>query len=167
MLATENGQAYALSVEDGSIVWQKKVDGEILAKPLADENLVMFHTNKGSLIALKQDSGDNAWEISNEVPNLTLRGDSSPGFDFWRCILGNVKWQICCSIDSKVVSYYGNNRLVHQKAQQKLIVSVDVDASPLIIGSNLYAVGINGQLSQLTYVLVLQCGNVRILLQPI
>ncbi|MGO2420289.1 MAG: outer membrane protein assembly factor BamB [Vibrio casei] len=144
-VGSENGQAYALSVEDGSIVWQKKVDGEVLAKPLADENLVMFHTNKGSLVAVRQDSGDSAWEIRNEVPNLTLRGDSSPV-----SVSGGVFWGM--SNGRLAAALIQKGQLLWQqpigtpKGSTEIDRLVDVDASPLIIGSNLYAVGINGQL---------------------
>lgn len=144
-IGTENGEAFALSVEDGSIVWQQKVDGEILAKPLADESLVMLHTSKGSLIALKQDSGEQAWDISNEVPNLTLRGDSSPV-----SISGGVFWGMANGRLAAALIQRG--QLLWQqpigtpKGSTEIDRLVDVDASPLIIGSNLYAVGVNGQL---------------------
>ncbi|MFH0264598.1 outer membrane protein assembly factor BamB [Vibrio rumoiensis] len=144
-IGTENGEAFALSVEDGSIVWQKKVDGEILAKPLADESLVMFHTSKGSMVALKQDTGDKAWDISNEVPNLTLRGDSSPvsvsGGVFW----GMANGRLAAALIQRGQLLW-QQPIGTPKGSTEIDRLVDVDASPLIIGSNLYAVGINGQL---------------------
>ncbi|OEF28610.1 outer membrane protein assembly factor BamB [Vibrio rumoiensis] len=144
-IGSENGQAYALSVDDGSIVWQKTVDGEVLAKPLADESLVMFHTSKGSLVALKQDTGDSAWEISNEVPNLTLRGDSSPV-----SVSGGVFWGM--SNGRLAAALIEKGQLLWQqpigtpKGSTEIDRLVDVDSTPLIIGSSLYSVGINGQL---------------------
>lgn len=144
-IGTENGEAIALSVDDGSIIWQKKVDGEILAKPLADESLIMLHTSKGSLVALRQDSGEQAWEITNEVPNLTLRGDSSPV-----SVSGGVFWGM--SNGRLAAALIQRGQLLWQqpigtpKGSTEIDRLVDVDSSPLIIGSNLYAVGINGQL---------------------
>ncbi|WP_413478280.1 outer membrane protein assembly factor BamB [Vibrio hibernica] len=144
-VGSENGQVYALSAEDGSLVWQQDIEGEVLAKPLADENLVMFNTAKGSLVALKQESGEQAWVINNEVPNLTLRGDSSP-----TSISGGVFWGM--SNGRLAAALIQKGQLLWQqpigtpKGSTEIDRLVDVDASPLIIGSSLYTVGINGQL---------------------
>lgn len=144
-IGDENGQAFALSVDDGSVVWKKDIDGEVLAKPLADESLVMFHTSKGALVALKEDSGEPFWEINNDVPNLTLRGDSSPV-----SISGGVFWGMANGRLAAALIQRG--QLLWQqpigtpKGSTEIDRLVDVDASPLIIGSNLYAVGVNGQL---------------------
>lgn len=144
-IGSENGQAYALSADDGSIVWQKEIDGEVLAKPLADESLVILHTSKGELIALNQDSGDEAWEINNDVPNLTLRGDSSPvavsGGVFWGMANGRL-----------AAALIQNGQLLWQqpigvpKGSTEIDRLVDVDSSPLILGSSLFAVSMNGQM---------------------
>ncbi|WP_105903372.1 outer membrane protein assembly factor BamB [Vibrio gangliei] len=144
-IGDENGQAFALSVDDGSIIWQKKVDGEILSKPLADESLIMLHTSKGTLVALQQDSGEQVWDISNEVPNLTLRGDSSPV-----SISGGVFWGMANGRLAAALIQRGQllwqQPIGSPKGSTEIDRLVDVDATPLIIGPNLYAVGINGQL---------------------
>ncbi|WP_153447633.1 outer membrane protein assembly factor BamB [Vibrio algicola] len=144
-IGSENGQVYALSVDDGSLVWQKDIEGEVLAKPLADQNFVMLNTAKGSLIALDQDTGEQEWDISNEVPNLTLRGDSSPA-----SVSGGVFWGM--SNGRLAAALIQKGQLLWQqpigtpKGSTEIDRLVDVDASPLIIGANLYTVGINGQL---------------------
>lgn len=144
-IGDENGQAFALSVDDGSIIWQKKVDGEVLSKPLADESLIMLHTSKGSLVALNQDTGEQVWDISNEVPNLTLRGDSSPvsvsGGVFW----GMANGRLAAALIQRGQLLW-QQPIGSPKGSTEIDRLVDVDATPLIIGANLYAVGINGQL---------------------
>ncbi|MFV0576917.1 MAG: outer membrane protein assembly factor BamB [Vibrio sp.] len=145
IVASENGQVYALSTEDGSVLWQKAIDGEVLSKPLVDESLVMLHTSKGSLVALKEATGDQAWKIDSDVPNLTLRGDSSPA-----SVAGGVFWGMANGRLAAAIIARG--QLLWQQpigtptGSTEIDRLVDIDASPLIIDSNLFSVGYNGQL---------------------
>ncbi|MCV5388923.1 PQQ-binding-like beta-propeller repeat protein, partial [Escherichia coli] len=86
-IGSENGEVIALSQETGEIIWRIKVGGEVLAKPVADSGLIIVNTSRGMLIALDESSGEQRWALSTEVPNLTLRGDSTPtaigGGVFW------------------------------------------------------------------------------------
>ncbi|MGB2078423.1 MAG: outer membrane protein assembly factor BamB [Vibrio sp.] len=145
VIGSENGMVYAISNDDGSILWQQKVDGEIVSKPLIDSGLVVVNTSKGSLVGLSELDGSQMWEINNDVPNLTLRGESSPvtvaGGVFWgmsngrlgAAILerGQVLWQ---------------QPIGTPKGATEIDRIVDVDSTPLIVDSTLFTVGINGQL---------------------
>ncbi|MBJ6966225.1 PQQ-binding-like beta-propeller repeat protein, partial [Vibrio cholerae] len=77
-IGSENGVVNALDAETGEPLWASVVEGEILAAPAADNNIVIVNTSRGALIALNQEDGAQKWTISTEVPNLTLRGDSRP-----------------------------------------------------------------------------------------
>ncbi len=144
-LGSENGEVYALSAEDGSIVWQEQINGEVLAKPLADNNLVLFHSSKGSLVALRESTGEQAWEINTDVPNLTLRGESSPvsisGGVFW----GMANGRLAAALIEKGQLLW-QQPIGTPKGATEIDRLVDVDAKPLIVGANLFIVGVNGQL---------------------
>ncbi len=68
-------------------MWRSNVGGEILSKPLADAGVVIVNTSRGELAAFDAESGEERWRISSDVPNLTLRGDSSPA-----SVSGGVFW---------------------------------------------------------------------------
>lgn len=145
-IGSENGEVIALDADNGEINWRVQVGGEVLSAPTADDNLIMVNTSRGILLALDQTTGKQVWDISTEVPSLSLRGDSTPS-----AVAGGVFWGTA------------NGRLAAAAIQQGQIVwqqpvgtpqgateidrLVDVDSSPLIIGSMLYTVGINGQLT--------------------
>lgn len=141
----ETGELYALDAETGERLWQQNVNGEILAKPLVDAGMVIVNTSRGELVALDAESGEPQWSNANDVPNLSLRGESAPvtvsGGVFWGMANGRLGaamietgrsiWQIPISTP---------------KGATEIDRLVDVDATPVIDGDRLYAVGYNGQL---------------------
>ncbi|NMV06010.1 PQQ-binding-like beta-propeller repeat protein, partial [Vibrio parahaemolyticus] len=86
-IGSENGEAISLDQETGEIVWRVKGGGEVLAKRVADSGLISIDASRGMLIARNESTGEQRWALSTEVPNLTLRGDSTPtaigGGVFW------------------------------------------------------------------------------------
>jgi outer membrane protein assembly factor BamB len=144
-IGSENGFVYAFEAETGKLNWKQNIAAEVLAAPTTSGDLVIVNTSKGSLIALDQKTGQQQWTINMEVPNLTLRGDSRPvaisGGVFW----GTANGRLAAAIASQ-------GQLIWQqsigipKGATEIDRLVDVDASPLIIGQNLYVIGYNGQL---------------------
>lgn len=145
-IGSENGRVLAFNEETGELNWQVDVDGEVLAAPATDSNLVIVHTNKGILMALDQVTGEAKWTISTEVPNLTLRGNSAPvtasGGVFW----GTANGRLAAAIVERGQLIWQQPIGMPQGATE-IDRLVDVDASPLILGSTLYIVGYNGQLT--------------------
>ncbi len=143
---SENGFVVALDVENGEELWRAEVTGEVLAKPATDNNYVIVNTSRGMLTALDAATGEEVWAISTEVPNLTLRGDSTPstasGGVFW----GTANGRLAAAVISR-------GQLIWQqpvgtpKGATEIDRLVDVDSSPIIIGGMLYTIGINGQLT--------------------
>ncbi|MGF1908822.1 outer membrane protein assembly factor BamB [Vibrio kasasachensis] len=145
-IGSENGEIIALNQETGELLWRTPVQGEVLSTPATDENLVMAHTSEGVLVALSQQSGEQKWAISTEVPTLTLRGTSAPV-----AVSGGVFWGTANGRLAAAVVQRG--QLIWQqpigtpKGATEIDRIVDVDASPMLMGSTLYVVGYNGQLT--------------------
>ncbi len=145
-IGSENGEVFALDAENGALLWRQEVLGEVLAAPVTENNLVMVHTSRGVLVALDTDSGEQRWTISTEVPNLTLRGESAPA-----TVSGGVFWGTASGRLAAAIVERG--QLIWQqpigipKGATEIDRLVDVDSSPLILGSMLYTVGYNGQLA--------------------
>lgn len=144
-IGTENGEVIALSVEDGSELWRANVKGEVLADPIADASLIMIHTSQGMLVALDQSDGSERWTINTDVPNLTLRGDSTPVAESGGVFWGTANGRIAAAIVER-------GQLIWQqpvgtpKGATEIDRLVDVDSSPLILGGQLFTIGYNGQL---------------------
>ncbi|MGF1763876.1 outer membrane protein assembly factor BamB [Aliivibrio kagoshimensis] len=144
-IGTENGEIIALDQESGEELWRETLDGEVLSTPLADEGLVMVHSSQGVLYAFDADSGNKKWQISSEVPSLTLRGDSSPvsisGGVFW----GMSNGRLAAALISKGQLLW-QQPIGMPKGSTEIDRIVDVDSTPLVLGGRLYTIGFNGQL---------------------
>ncbi|EOG7788242.1 outer membrane protein assembly factor BamB [Vibrio fluvialis] len=144
-IGSENGEVIALNAETGEETWRVNVEGEVLAAPTADQNQIIVNTSRGALVALDEQTGEQKWTISTEVPNLTLRGDSRPvatsGGVFWGTSAGRLAAAI-----SERGQLIWQQPVGQPKGATEIDRLVDVDSSPLIIGSTLYTVGFNGQL---------------------
>lgn len=144
-IGSENGDVYAVDAKTGETKWISQVTGEVLASPAVDAGLVIVNTSDGSLVALDQKTGVQRWSIASEVPNLTLRGDSSPV-----ALSGGVFWGTANGRLAAAISSHG--QMIWQqtvglpKGSTEIERLVDVDSTPLVIGGILYSVGYNGQL---------------------
>ncbi|CAM3078794.1 outer membrane protein assembly factor BamB [Vibrio mytili] len=144
-IGSENGEVIALDQETGEVSWRVEVGGEVLANPVADSGLIMVNTSRGTLIALNESTGEQRWALATEVPNLTLRGDSTPvaagGGVFW----GTANGRLAAAIVER-------GQLIWQqpigtpKGATEIDRLVDVDSTPVILGGTLFTVGFNGQL---------------------
>lgn len=142
---TEAGELVAINAETGDLLWRINAGGEILSKPLADENLIIVHTSKGDLAAFDGNNGEQRWRVTTDVPNLTLRGDSSPtsagGGVFWGMANGRLG-----------AAFIGNGNVIWQqpigmpKGASEIDRLVDIDSKPLVVGTTLFSIGYNGQL---------------------
>lgn len=56
-IGSENGVVNALDAETGEPLWASAIEGEVLAAPAADNNIVIVNTSRGALIALNQEDG--------------------------------------------------------------------------------------------------------------
>ena len=78
LLGTENSIVVALDAENGNILWEIEVTSEVLSAPAANERVVVVQTIDGKLTGHNAETGEQIWIYENNVPALTLRGESSP-----------------------------------------------------------------------------------------
>ncbi len=155
VIGSAEGQIVALAAEDGAIRWRAQLSSEILASPAVGGGVVVAHTADGKLFALDAADGKQLWIYDRTVPTLTLRGTSAPvivsdivvdGFASGKIALlalrdGRVLWEKSIAVP---------------RGRSELERMVDIDASPLVIGSVLYAVSFQGRIAAID----LQSGRV-------
>jgi len=144
-LGSENGYVYAIDQSDGSLLWSKQVPGEVLAAPVADGGRIVVVTSSGKLVALDAEKGDILWSTGDDQPKLTLRGQSTPVLAAGGVVYGRADGRIgVVLLDSGMLANV--SRVASPRGATELDRMVDVDAQPVIIGDELYAVAYNGQL---------------------
>jgi len=142
----ENGELICLAADDGREIWRINLDGESLARPLIRNDSVVVQTIDGKLQVFSIFDGTDRWVIEQEVPRLTLRGNSSPviagstviaGFDNGRLVgthldTGVTQWEAMLSPPS---------------GRSDLERLADVDGSLAVIGQDIYAAGYHGRIA--------------------
>jgi outer membrane protein assembly factor BamB len=148
IFGTSDGEVVALSAGEGKIVWRQPVSGEVLARPAVGGNRVVVRTVDGRLHGLDPADGSPLWSVEQQVPRLTLRGNSSPqirgdvvvaGFDNGRIAAyelldGDVRWE-------NIVSPSSGRTEIERLA--------DVDATIQIIDQDIYAASYRGRTASL------------------
>ncbi|WAJ69014.1 outer membrane protein assembly factor BamB [Catenovulum adriaticum] len=142
----ENGQILALDVNSGEILWQADVLGEVLSPPIAEEGKVIVNLGSGNTVALDADDGSTLWDSLSDVPSLTIRGASSPTYAQGGVFVGGA--------NGKVLTYAAATGqlawdvpIAKPQGATELARIVDVDATPVISGYNLFALSAGGSLS--------------------
>lgn len=148
LIGTTRGDVIAMSVTDGSIQWRSYLGSEIGARPAAAQGRVFAQTIDGELIALDADTGEQIWSYSSQVPLLTLRGTSAP------VTARDVVYTGFAS--GRVVALRASNgepiweqRIMLPEGRSELDRIVDVDATPLVVGSAVFGQAYQGRLLQL------------------
>lgn len=142
-VGSERAVVYALDRNDGSVIWEKPVKGEVLARPVSSEDKLIVYTASGNLQALDRNTGEEIWDVMLEVPPLSLRGNSTPTIAHGAAILGDDT--------GHVNAYYLNDgqliwqqRISHPSGSTEIAKLNDVDSTPVIEGNLAYAIGYNG-----------------------
>lgn len=145
-LGSENGDFFAINPEDGSVIWQQSVAGEILAPAATGERKVVVNTGGGVLFAFNEETGEPLWQTESDVPPLTLRGISAPSIDSGGIIVGTPTGYIQVSVLESGITAW-ETAIAKPTGATELERIVDIDSSPLIYRGVIYAISYNGTLA--------------------
>lgn len=142
---TENGDVVAVDAETGEQKWRVQVPGEVLVSPAVGEGFVVVKLGSGTLVALNPDSGEQRWIFENEQPPLTIRGASEPVIDSGGVVYGTANGRVGVLIIDRGFQAWEES-IATPKGSTDLSRLVDVDAKPLVVAGNVYAIAFNGEL---------------------
>ena len=145
-VGSEHGYLTALDRETGEVVWRKTMPGEVLAKPAAGDGLIFVNLGSGKLLAVHPDTGEERWNFEQEVPPLTLRGQSSPTVANGGVLLGLETGKLSVLISENGYSAW-SAEIASPKGASEFERLVDVDTQALISGPYAYAIAYNGNLA--------------------
>lgn len=148
VIGSREGRLFGLSAENGETLWTSVLTSEVLAPADIGQGVVVVRTNDGKLFALEPDTGERRWVYDRNVPSLSLRGHSSPvlvgggvvaGFDNGRLAAltldeGTPVWEATIGVS---------------QGRTELERMVDIDADPVIDGTDVYAASYQGRVAAL------------------
>lgn len=77
-VSDSNAQVHALSLVDGSSLWQARASSEVLKPVVEAYGVAVLRSADGRVAALEPADGQERWTVSNAPPALSLNGYSRP-----------------------------------------------------------------------------------------
>jgi outer membrane protein assembly factor BamB len=143
-LGTSDGDLLLLDAESGMERWREAVGSEVLAAPAIGSGVVVVRSVDGRLRGFSTRDGSTIWTVEQNLPALTLRGNSAPR------VAGNV-----------VVAGFNNGRVgayeiatgdaawevavANPTGRSELERLVDVSAGLQVVATEAYVVGYHGR----------------------
>ncbi|WP_371186686.1 outer membrane protein assembly factor BamB [Thalassotalea maritima] len=143
---SENGDVFALDANSGELLWQTKVAGEVIAKPVFSDNKLIVNTASGVLVALDANTGEAMWKAEQAVPPLTLRGISGIAASSGGVFVGSATGQVAVYIAETGQQGWAVD-IGEPSGATELQRIVDVDSTPVVVGDRIYAISSNGNLA--------------------
>lgn len=146
LVGTLDAEVIALARADGKEKWRRSVSSEVMSAPVGNGNVVVARSGDGRVYGLTATKGDRLWLQDRSVPNLTLRGMSTPlvagnrvyiGFDNGRLAAmklgdGTPEWEQVVAVPS---------------GRTELERLTDVDASLMDNGKDVFAASFGGEVA--------------------
>ena len=144
VFGTTDGELVALDAASGMERWRQSVGSEVLAPPAIAPNVILVRTVDGRLRGFSARDGVTLWTVEQNLPALTLRGNTAPrvagsmvvsGFNNGRVGAyevgtGEVIWELA---------------VANPTGRSELERLVDVSAGMQVVGTEVYVVGYQGR----------------------
>jgi outer membrane protein assembly factor BamB len=139
------GDVVAIDIADGRIQWRSKPGGPLRGAPTVANGTVYVLSQDNQLFALNQDDGKVQWAASATLESQGVFGVAAPAASQGSVVAG--------FSSGELNAYrYENGRVLWQDALSRTSISTsvsslaDIDASPVIEGGFVYAVGQGGRM---------------------
>jgi outer membrane protein assembly factor BamB len=140
---TADGDLLALDAATGQERWRQAIGSEILAAPAIGNGVIVVRTVDGRLRGFSAANGTVVWNVEQNLPTLTLRGNPAPrvsgplvvsGFNNGRVAAyeladGDAAWEVA---------------IANPTGRSELERLVDVSSGISIVGNDVYVVGYHG-----------------------
>ena len=144
VFGTANGDLVAFDAATGQERWRQPIGSEILAPPAVGSGVIAVRTVDGRLRGFSALNGTMVWAAEQNLPALTLRGNTAPrvagtlvvsGFNNGRVAAyeladGDAAWEVA---------------IANPTGRSELERLVDVSAGLSIVGNDVYVVGYHGR----------------------
>jgi len=142
---SSNGEIVALEADTGKQRWRMEVTSEVLGAPAVVGDKVLVQTVNGKLTALNAANGETIWSVQQSMPSLSVRGTASPVV---------TRGQVVSGFDNGRVANYNlqdgselwNVLMAPPSGRTELDRLIDINASPVVAGNDVYAAGYQGRI---------------------
>ncbi len=146
VLGTSDSDVVAIDAASGAEVWRTRVSGEVLAPPAVSRGVVVVRSVDGRLRGLNAGDGAELWAIQQTPPRLSLRGNGAPVIAGELVVAGFDNGRIGAYTLREGVPVW-ENYVSTGRGRTELERLADVDATPVLVGNDLYVVSYHGRLA--------------------
>lgn len=132
------GTVLALDAATGAKRWEADVSSEIISAPVIGQGLVLVRSNNGRVTAFDATSGEQRWFWVREMPNLTVRGNSSPLLAPGLAFIGSDDGSLA-AVSLRDGQLLWEQPVAMQEGRTELERMADVDGRPALDGTTIYA----------------------------
>ncbi len=147
-IATPNGDVIALDILNGRELWRASVSSEVLSAPMSSVGTVVVQTFDGHVYGLDSTDGERLWQYKSSRPSLTLRASATPVIQGDTVFAGLSNGRVV-ALDLESGQVKWEARVAVPQGESEIERIVDVNGSPLLINSELYAISYQGRLLRL------------------
>ncbi|TNF36082.1 MAG: outer membrane protein assembly factor BamB [Gammaproteobacteria bacterium] len=144
-IGTEAGELVALDAGDGAYLWAVELGSSVDAPPATSATAVFVQTVDGKVIALDAGTGQRLWAYDGQQPILTQRGSATPAVNGDAVFAGLDNGKLV-ALDAQTGQIRWEGRVAVPQGRSEIDRMVDVDGQPLVSGSRVYAVSLQGNL---------------------
>ncbi len=146
LVASSDGKLHMLASADGSEIWQVPTSSEVLAVPQSANNTILIQTIDGRITAYAAKTGELLWNHTSDLPNLTLRGTSTPVIDGAVSYAGFANGKLL-AFDNNKGNIIWQQRISAPQGRSDMERLVDIDGPLQLVDGSLYVTAYQGNLT--------------------
>ncbi len=148
LVGTQDAKIVSINKNTGAVQWIVDVSSEPLAPPKGNEQIVIVNTIDGKVTALNPKDGQLLWTYEGIIPNLMLRGATSPLLtqDIVLCGFANGKL-VALHAQSGMLAW--DKVIAVSKGRSDLHRMVDIRADLVIDDGSVFVAAFQGNLSKI------------------
>ncbi len=144
VFGTADGELVALDAATGQERWRQAIGSEVLAAPAMGTGVIVVRTVDGRLRGFSSSTGAMVWNVEQNLPALTLRGNTAPRVSGTLVVSG--------FNNGRVAAYEISNgdpawevAIANPTGRSELERLVDVSSGLAVVGNDVYVVGYHGR----------------------
>jgi outer membrane protein assembly factor BamB len=146
---TRDGYLVALNILNGETLWSVPLSSSLLSGACVQSGVVIIHANNGDVLGLDATTGVKLWAYTGSTPAIELQGSSEPVANNSMVYVGNSQGQMF-GFDLETGAVKWNRPIAIPNGSTLILRMIDINSTPLLGPSALYAVSYHGNLAALS-----------------
>lgn len=145
VVTTRKGEVIALDGKDGHQRWSSGISSQALAPAAIGAGVVVVQSVDGKLTGLSVADGKRLWRYERTEPPLSLHGTARPVIVSDAVLTGFASGKVA-AVQLKSGKLLWELPVAQPQGRNEIERLVDVDVSPVVVGSVLYAASYQGKI---------------------